>query len=89
VQSGQQPLAGEGGQGGGTRAVFRPSSPGFVPEFQPDSPFANADGLVAAPDVNPVTTSVEQIQGLRAYQANLSALRVADQTQRDAINLLA
>ncbi|HYE53048.1 MAG TPA: flagellar basal body rod C-terminal domain-containing protein [Azospirillaceae bacterium] len=89
LEPGQEALAGPDGRGQGTRAVFRPSSPGFVPEFAPDSPFADADGLVAAPDVDPLRETVERMSALRGYQLNLAALRTADEMEREVLDLKA
>ncbi len=85
---GQEAVAGpDGGQG--TRPVFRPANPGFLPEYSPDSPFANADGMIAAPNVDLARERVEQMQGLRSYQANLAALKTADEMEREVLNLKA
>lgn len=87
--SGQTAVAGANGEGQGTRAVFRPTTPAYVPEYQPDSPQANADGMVARPNVDLAAERVDQIGQLRAYQANLAVLRTEDEMQRSAINSLA
>lgn len=75
------------GQTGGVRASYQPLSQPFIPEYQPDSPDANDQGLVAAPNVDLLQETVQQKQGLQSYKANLATLKAADQTQREAINL--
>ena len=77
------------GQGQGTRVVSRPTTPAYIPEYQPDSPDANADGLVAAPNVDPAAERVDQIGSLRAFQANLAVIRTQDEMERSAIDTLA
>lgn len=86
---GQTAVAGVNGQGQGTRVVARPTTPAYIPEYQPDSPNANAGGLVAAPNVDPVTERVDQISSLRAFQANLATIRTQDEMERSAIDTLA
>ncbi|MFV3073859.1 flagellar basal body rod protein FlgC [Niveispirillum fermenti] len=85
----QTSVAGPGGQGQGTRVVARPTTPAYLPEYQPDSPDANADGLVAAPNVDIVGESVGQMTALRAFQANLATIRTQDEMERSAIDTLA
>lgn len=85
---GQVPVTGADGQGQGTRVVARPTTPAYIPEYQPDDPQANADGLVAAPNVDPVAERVDQISSLRAFQANLAVIRTQDEMQRSAIDAL-
>lgn len=89
TSSSQASVAGANGQGQGTRAVFRPTTPAYLPEYQPDSAQANADGMVARPNVDLAAERVDQIGQLRAYQANLAVLRTEDEMQRSAINSLA
>ncbi|MFC7332392.1 flagellar basal body rod protein FlgC [Rhodocista pekingensis] len=89
VSSGQAAVTGPDGQGMGTRAVFRATQPAFVPEFSPDSPFADGDGMVAAPNVDLVGETVAMTQGLDAYKANLRVFEAADELTREALNLTA
>lgn len=86
---GQTAVAGANGQGQGTRVVARPTTPAYIPEYQPDSRDANADGLVAAPNVDPAAERVDQISSLRAFQANLALIRTQDDMERSAIDSLA
>ncbi|HYC03385.1 MAG TPA: flagellar basal body rod C-terminal domain-containing protein [Azospirillaceae bacterium] len=88
LAGGQEAVAGPNG-GQGTRPVFRPANPSYLPEYAPESPFANPDGLVAAPNVDLARERVEQMQGLRSYQANLAALRTANEMEREILNLKA
>ena len=63
---------------GGTRAVFTPITPAYLPEYEPDSPAADGQGMVATPNVDLVRERVNQIAAGRAYQANLSVIRTED-----------
>jgi flagellar basal-body rod protein FlgC len=63
---------------GGVRGQTRFLSPGYLPAYEPDHPQADAKGLVARADVSLDDEAVRQIQGLRAYQANLEMIRAGD-----------
>lgn len=82
VTAGQVAVTGPDGQGQGTRTVFRPSNPGYLPEYQPDSPDADAAGMVAAPAVDLPAERVDQMAALQAYKANLAVLRTEDEMQQ-------
>lgn len=61
--------------GGGVNTVVLNRTPAFVPSYEPDSPFANGDGLVNSPNVNLdeelITTKIAE----NSYKANLTALK--------------
>lgn len=65
--------------GGGVRAETRPVDPSSVPAYQPDSPMADAEGMVAAPNVSLEKELVEQMLAKRVYQANASVIRTQDE----------
>lgn len=85
----QVAVVGPDGQGQGTRTIFRPSNPGYLPEYQPDSPQADAEGMVAAPNVDLAAERVDQIGALQAYKANLAVLRTEDEMQQALLRDLA
>lgn len=74
---------------GGVRAqvIDRPDSVGQA--FIPDSIFANADGLVAVPEVS----LAEEVINLKiaeiAYRANASVIRTSIDLQQEALDTLA
>jgi flagellar basal-body rod protein FlgC len=79
----QQPLA-----SGGTVATVGNRTPAFTPSFSPGSPFANSDGLVAAPNVDLVSERLDQLSAINAYTANLRVIEAADQLDRETIDSL-
>ena len=81
LQVTQQPLL-----TGGTNASIGLLQPTTTMQFQPDAPFADANGLVAAPTVDLTSEALNQIQAVNAYKANLTVLEVADQRDREAID---
>ncbi|MGD9810022.1 MAG: flagellar basal body rod protein FlgC [Sphingobium sp.] len=68
-------------ESGGTYTRVVPHTPGFRPVSDPTSPYANAAGMVAAPEVDFVSEMVEQIAAKLAFSANLSVVRTADEMQ--------
>ena len=51
--------------------------------------YANEKGLVAAPNVDVVEQTVEQIEAQRAFSANLSVIRTSDEMERSLLNISA
>ena len=75
--------------GGGVQAVAVPRTPAFVPSFEPDNPFANSDGLVAAPNVNIDEELINLKVAEQAYKANAQSIRAGREmhdTLLDAVN---
>ena len=77
VRTVQVSIAGLGGVGGGTVATYAPVRPASVPVYDPDSSQADAEGMVALPNVDPVTETVEQLTALNGFKANLQTVRTA------------
>lgn len=75
--------------GGGVKAVALPRNPSFVPSYEPGSPFANSDGLVAAPNVNLDEELINLKVAEQAYKANAQSIRAGREMQDallDAVN---
>lgn len=75
--------------GGGVSASVVETSPGWVPRAAPGSPFADASGLVAAPDVDLASEAVTQITARFAYAASAKTMKVADEMAKTATDALA
>ena len=67
--------------GGGVKTVSLNRNPAFVPSYEPDSPFANADGLVNAPNVNVDEELLNSKVAENSYKANITALKVGMEMQ--------
>lgn len=78
-------LTGPEGEGLGVTATTIPSTRPAVPTYSPNSPDANADGLVATPDVD----LGEQIVNLQlantAYKANVKTAQAASDMDKDLL----
>lgn len=55
--------------------------------FQPGHPDANAEGYVAYPNINVVTTMTDLMSASRLYQANVTALETARQMVTEIMSI--
>lgn len=67
--------------GGGVKAVSVTRTPGFVPSYEPNSPLADAEGMVGAPNVNLDEELIALKTAEQAYKANAQALRMTREMQ--------
>lgn len=58
-------------------------------EYDPSHPYANADGYVKMPGINPVVEMVNLMESQRAYEANLAAMDVSKAMLNSSLRLLA
>jgi len=68
-------------------AVMKDSAPPNE-VFDPSNPFADANGAVKEPNVNPVFERVDMMQATRSYQANLSVIQSAHTSAMKTLDLL-
>jgi len=62
--------------GGGVLAHIAPSTEEPVPLYDPDAPYADSEGMVAAPDIDQVAEILELIKASQEFAANLLVLRI-------------
>jgi flagellar basal-body rod protein FlgC len=70
--------------GGGVTTTITPVLPAYTLAYDPTAPFANLQGMVAAPNVNLAQEVVNQLSASVAYKANIFSLKVA----QDMVNTL-
>ena len=70
--------------GGGTVATVSKASPATVAVADPTSRFANADGMVAAPNVDLANEAVQTLVARYSFAANAAVLR-ADNAMRKSL----
>jgi flagellar basal-body rod protein FlgC len=82
-----QPLAAtqSAAPGGGVAATLQASLPGYTLAYDPKSPFANLQGMIAVPDIDLASQFVSQIQAVNAFRANLAVYRVASGMMRSLL----
>ncbi len=71
-----KPIGGEGGQGVRVTQVVESAAP-LRMNYEPNSPYANEQGYVAMPNVNPVEEMVNMISASRSYQTNAEVMNTA------------
>lgn len=74
-------------QGGGVETSTRTSSSPYLTAYAPNSPYADSTGQVATPNVDPITETVNQIEAVTQFKANLNVLKAGDEMLRAALKL--
>jgi flagellar basal-body rod protein FlgC len=74
---------------GGVSAEVEPTMPAYSAGTDPSAPLANAQGLVAVPNVDLATAVVDQITALQSYKASADAFRAAEEMTKVTLNLMA
>jgi flagellar basal-body rod protein FlgC len=72
---------------GGTRAVVTEKSPSYVATFDPSAPYANADGLVAAPNVDLADEMIQQLIAQMTYAANARVVTSYNQMVKSLLDV--
>lgn len=54
----------------------------------PSSPFADKDGYVMEPDINPAVETVNAMEAVRAYEANVAAAEASKSIMASALRLI-
>lgn len=70
------PVGSEGGQGVRVTQVVESAAPLRL-TYDPQSPYANEQGYVSMPNVNPVEEMVNMISASRSYQTNAEVMNTA------------
>ena len=74
---------------GGTQTAVTTVNPAYVTMSDPQAPFANQDGLVAAPNVDLSQEMVNQMLASYSFTANAKILTVQDRMSQTLIDTLA
>jgi flagellar basal-body rod protein FlgC len=72
---------------GGTVANVAPVSPSFVVQSDPSAPFANQDGLVAAPNVDLAGQLVELLTAKYSFAANAKVIQAYSDTTKSLLDI--
>ena len=75
--------------GGGTQTSVTTASPSYVATSDPTAPFANQDGLVAAPNVDLAQQLVGTLVAKYSFAANAKVLQAADSMTQSLLNITA
>ncbi len=58
-------------------------------KYEPGSPFADEDGIVYYPNIDPVVEAMNSMVALRAYEANISVVEATKSMMSVALEMLA
>ena len=71
---------------GGVQTNIIPKTDAFTPSYQPDSPFANQDGIVNVPNIDLAGEAVNLQLAKVAYKANAEVIKVAQDLDKQLLN---
>jgi flagellar basal-body rod protein FlgC len=74
---------------GGTVATVSTVSPSFVAQSDPTAPFANPDGLVAAPNVDLANEFVQLLIAKESFAANAKVIQAFNNTTKSLLDITA
>ncbi len=75
--------------GGGVTSAISDTLPSYTLAYDPTAPFANLQGMVATPNVDPVAQAVNQISASDAFRANLAVFETASKDFKSLLDTLA
>lgn len=75
--------------GGGVQTSLSSMTPGNILAYDPSAPFANLQGMVAAPNVDPAAEMVNQLTATIAFKANLAVFKAAESDDKALFETLA
>lgn len=87
VRAVSTPVTG-GGQGLGVTSTLQPVVPAYDVAFDPSSPYANEQGLVAAPHVEIAAEITEARMATAAYRANVAVIKATDDMEEKLFDAL-
>jgi flagellar basal-body rod protein FlgC len=73
--------------GGGTVANTSTVSPSYVTQYDPTAPFADKNGLVAAPNVDLANEVVQQITARTDFAANAKVIQVYSEMMKTLLDI--
>ena len=72
---------------GGTSATMSAISPSYTAQSDPSAPFANQDGLVAAPDVDLANEFVQLAAAKYSFIANAKVIQAYAETEKSLLDI--
>jgi flagellar basal-body rod protein FlgC len=72
---------------GGTAARVTTVSPSYVPMYDPRAPYADKNGMIAAPNVDLANEFVQQITAVYTFAANAKVMQAESQMMRALLDI--
>lgn len=79
IGTAQSAVTDQSGNGLGVRSDYVPKNQPFVPAYSPDSPFADANGIIGVPNVDLAEEAVNLNLAEITYKANIAVLKTAEE----------
>lgn len=73
---------------GGVTTATTPVSPAYVTAYDPNSPQANAQGLVAAPNVDLANEAVTENNASINYGADAAVIKIANKMEKSLLDII-
>jgi flagellar basal-body rod protein FlgC len=73
---------------GGVQAQLSAAHPASVAAYQPGSPYADHQGMVAKPNVDPVAEMVGRMRAVQQYKASAAVLEANQHMHKSALSVL-
>lgn len=83
----QQAQTDSNGNPTGVRSDIVPRGNPFVPAFDPDSPFADENGVIGVPNIDLAEEAVNLSLAEATYKANISTLKVAEELSDELLDI--
>ena len=77
----------QSGNGQGVQSTFAPRENPFVPAFDPDSPFADENGIIGIPNINLAEEAVNLNLAEIQYKANLKTIETASELSEELFRI--
>ncbi len=75
--------------GGGVQSTVTANPNGYSPAYDPTNPYANNQGMVAAPNVSISQEMVNLILAKTLYKANIDVIKTQDSMTNNLLNTIA
>jgi flagellar basal-body rod protein FlgC len=72
--------------GGGTATTIQAVSPSSVPLYQPNLPYADSNGMVAAPNVDPANEVAQQLIANYSFAMNARVVRADEEMTKTLLD---
>ncbi len=83
----QTALTDQDGNGTGVRSEVIPRSQPFVPAYDPDSPFANEQGVIGVPNIDLAEEAVNLNLSEITFKANIATLKASEELSEELLRL--
>ncbi|HWM61198.1 MAG TPA: flagellar basal body rod C-terminal domain-containing protein [Rhizomicrobium sp.] len=73
--------------GGGVTTSLQPSLPSYNLAYDPQSPYANMQGMIATPNVDIASQIVAKIEAVNSFRANLAVYKTASRLYKSLLDI--